>query len=861
MQRIVSWMDRHTVFVDLLFFLPLSVLSGVVIVSTDNAQGLLFTISDVGQVIWSQIYIIPLAMRRKYPQIAALIFVTLCMLHLVFGPSIMLTDALALIMLYSVIVYGDPRNTRAFISLAFVMAFIASAITTSSYTIGPLFSSKSNNTGWLGYESCSSSDSNRVSWTCFRDISGNTTAILMLFFVCLLSIVIMAFWQRARLYTVRMMQERNASLEARQREEARIAALAERRRIARDMHDVVAHTLSTIIVQSDAGRYAGSHNIAIARSTMQTIDHESDAALRNMRQLLGIFEDPQEPAQVSQHQPTHENALPRYPVDEGSATKSNSKKDDLRVVSPQNNKTLHEPRFADIQGLIREHDTIAGNPQISHQIEGTPEPHELSDESSTTAYRIVQESLSNINKYAGNHVQVTLTERWSSTGLELIVEDDGLGAQSSLDGHQPGFGLMGMAERVHAIGGSVTATANHDHGFVVHANLPFNSVSSKPVALPPDSNMQSFKDRIPSFLQHLRSKPFDQAAPDAGKRFNRIERLSQWSERHYTLIDTIIMVIIIVLGVWSQALWKAMITLSDLLPVTTGSEPLGAAVVILALVPTLCFRRRFPQTSAGIAVVACTLQLLCIPDVYIVNMLVLLYLHAVILLGPAKRITWTIITTVVMCTLLGTKLFVGVYWGYPTLILALFKSPLVNSASTDSLSTALTVAFVIGLGTLALCGATIASALWTRAKGNNALVLHEREEALRQEEEQQRLLAASMERDRIGNAIQHEVTSTLRAVKLKATDGLATLDLITDEQEQQTVQQVQDSFAAIGKEGRAALAHMRRLLRILREAKGESGTQPQSGLSESTLELHPAPTLEEQLRHLSGITTFDSNSR
>lgn len=64
----------------------------------------------------------------------------------------------------------------------------------------------------------------------------------------------MALWQRARKATLAAMRERNASIVAKEAEETRIAALAERARIARDMHDVVAHTLSTIIVQSDGGR-------------------------------------------------------------------------------------------------------------------------------------------------------------------------------------------------------------------------------------------------------------------------------------------------------------------------------------------------------------------------------------------------------------------------------------------------------------------------------------------------------------------------------------------------------------------------------------------------------------------------------
>ncbi|MCI1660663.1 sensor histidine kinase [Bifidobacterium psychraerophilum] len=850
MQGIIRWMDRHMVVVDLLLFMPLSLLSAVIVADTDNAQGLLFAVPAVAQVIWSQIYILPLAMRRRYPQSAALTFVALCMLHMIFGPSLMLTDAVALVMLYSVIVYGDPRNTRAFIALSFVMALLATMAITSSYTIGSLLSPSDDGNSWLGYKSCSTASRSIVTLPCLLDVSDNASAVLILFFVCLICVVIMAFWQRARMYTVRMMKERNASLEARQREEAHIAALAERRRIARDMHDVVAHTLSTIIVQSDAGRYAGSHDIAIAKSTMQTIHHESDTALRDMRRLLGIFEDAGGQSSES--------------VTDSKDSDEESSRSGSEQLAAAPDAAAGNPHFDDALALIQEHDRIPLNPAIVHRIDGTPEPNELSDEASTAAYRVLQESLSNINKYAGRNAKVWVDEQWSSTGLQLNIRDDGLGAKSSEDGHQAGFGLMGMKERVQSLGGSVRSGPLPTGGFEVQAVIPFATRQQDRTTRNSDSPADAaLKTRVPAMLQRLRSKPFDQAPSAAGKRFNRIERMSQWSERHYTLIDTMIMLLTIILGIWSTALWTPLITLSDLLPVTESSAPVSAAMVILVTVPPLSFRRRFPQSCAAIIVIASTLQLLCIPDIFIVNMLALFFLHAVILLGPVKRIRWAIVTAFGMCVLLGIKLFVATYWGYPTLILSLFKAPLLNSDSTDSLSASLTFAFVIGLGTMALCGATIASALWTRTKGTNALVLREREEALRQEEEQQRLLATSMERDRIGNAIQHEVTSTLKAVKQKAADGLNTLEQCLDNPDTDNTLDAQESFAAIGKEGRLALAHMRRLLRILRESRsdGDLGTTEGnaaaggkgSGGDTAGLELSPAPTLEEQLRHISKV--------
>jgi Signal transduction histidine kinase len=76
--------------------------------------------------------------------------------------------------------------------------------------------------------------------------------------VCIISTIVMSFWHRARMATVRMMRERSEAIAARDQDERDIAAFAERARIARDMHDLVAHTLSSIIVQSDGCRYAGT---------------------------------------------------------------------------------------------------------------------------------------------------------------------------------------------------------------------------------------------------------------------------------------------------------------------------------------------------------------------------------------------------------------------------------------------------------------------------------------------------------------------------------------------------------------------------------------------------------------------------
>ncbi len=111
----------------------------------------------------------------------------------------------------------------------------------------------------------------------------------MLIKIVLVLAAVAGFRQRARHQTIALLNERNAARRAREQAEQLLAASAERARIARDMHDVVAHTLSIIIIQSDGGRYAAVHDPPLARETMLTIRPESQRALDDMTHLLGVF--------------------------------------------------------------------------------------------------------------------------------------------------------------------------------------------------------------------------------------------------------------------------------------------------------------------------------------------------------------------------------------------------------------------------------------------------------------------------------------------------------------------------------------------------------------------------------------------
>lgn len=298
-QRLLSWMHGHVFAGDLIITLVIGVLLFGVTGGITYNPGLLFDLKPSMQMAWEAAMLIPLLIRRWRPQTGALLCVALTLAHLIFGPCLLGADILALFMLYSVIVYGNPKNTKAFIILALTIGLLASALIAWTMTNGPLLTGGKVHT----WSSWNGSNPNGVmvtedtlgsiyTGTSMSEVAGMMAQYMLALTpieVCIISTIVMSFWHRARMATIRMMRERNEAIAARDQNERDIAALAERARIARDMHDVVAHTLSIIIVQSDGGRYAGTHDPAVARNTMETIRHESERALHDMQRLLGVF--------------------------------------------------------------------------------------------------------------------------------------------------------------------------------------------------------------------------------------------------------------------------------------------------------------------------------------------------------------------------------------------------------------------------------------------------------------------------------------------------------------------------------------------------------------------------------------------
>jgi signal transduction histidine kinase len=231
-----------------------------------------------------------------------------------------------------------------------------------------------------------------------------------------------------RAYAARL-EERTAELERAREELARRAVTEERLRLARELHDVVAHAMSVIAVQSGVGAHVATTQPKEARRSLAAIEATSRAALTELRRLLGVLRQEDEP------------------------------QGDLAPM----------PGLADLEGLLAE--VAKAGLAVKLQVKGTRPP--LPAGVDLSAYRIVQEALTNVVKHAGPaHAQVVVGYGDQEVTVEVI--DDGRGAVTSVtDGRAgTGNGLIGMRERVAAFGGDLEVGPRPHGGFRVAARLP-----------------------------------------------------------------------------------------------------------------------------------------------------------------------------------------------------------------------------------------------------------------------------------------------------------------------------------------------------------------------------------------------------
>jgi signal transduction histidine kinase len=211
--------------------------------------------------------------------------------------------------------------------------------------------------------------------------------------------------------------------EAHEEEVARAAA-DERRRIAREMHDVVAHSVSVMVVQAGGARRILERDPRRAVEAAAQIEDVGRAAMVEMRRLLGVLHH-------------GEDETGRAP----------------------------QPTLRELDGLV-ERSRAAGLP-VTLAVEGEPRP--LPPGKDLAAYRVIQEALTNAIKHAGS-APTSVTVRWQASWLELEIVDTGGKAMNGTNGS--GHGLVGMEERMRLYDGTVRTGRKTGGGFEVVARLP-----------------------------------------------------------------------------------------------------------------------------------------------------------------------------------------------------------------------------------------------------------------------------------------------------------------------------------------------------------------------------------------------------
>jgi signal transduction histidine kinase len=219
-------------------------------------------------------------------------------------------------------------------------------------------------------------------------------------------------------------RERRAQIAERERDlAAREAVVEERARIARELHDVIAHHVSMIVLQAGAERRVLDGANSSTREVLETVERTGRSALTEMRRLLGMLRgDANEP------------------------------------LTPQ-------PGLTDVPTLVTQ--LREAGLRVDLHVEG--ERRELPVGLELSAYRIVQEALTNALKHAGE-ARASVNIRYGSDSLELEIADDGTGASTPMS--SGGHGLVGMRERVALYGGRLDAGRRPSGGFAVRVLLP-----------------------------------------------------------------------------------------------------------------------------------------------------------------------------------------------------------------------------------------------------------------------------------------------------------------------------------------------------------------------------------------------------
>ncbi|WP_446041243.1 sensor histidine kinase [Streptomyces sp. SID1121] len=394
MQRFYDFLRRHPTGVDT--FLAVMLLGVSLLWAVTAVNGVGPRLRAIGIVVLLSLVV---ALRRRVPARMLLLVVALGVAQLVLDVSVNPGDFAMLVIIYTVAAEGGPRWASR---LALV---------------GGLFAAPLSQLRWPVQEAST---------------FGRVFAGVVMTVPFVLAWVLGDSLRTRRAYFDQL-EERATRLEKEREAQAKVAVAAERARIARELHDVVAHNVSVMVVQADGAAYVLDAAPDQAKQALETISTTGRQALAEMRRLLGVL-----------------------------------RTGDTR----EGGEYVPQPDVDQIEDLVEQ--VRRAGLTVDFKIEGTARP--LPSGVELTAYRIVQEALTNSRKHGGPDVGASVRLVYFDDGLGLLVEDDGRGAAHELyedggaDGH--GHGLIGMRERVGMVGGTLDAGPRPGGGFRISALLP-----------------------------------------------------------------------------------------------------------------------------------------------------------------------------------------------------------------------------------------------------------------------------------------------------------------------------------------------------------------------------------------------------
>ncbi|WP_256939829.1 sensor histidine kinase [Arthrobacter sp. BF1] len=429
MHSIYDWFSRHRFAVD------------VVLMSVLWLMAMPLSISDGGYMrtpgqmlvagLFATALLVPLAWRRTRTVMAGFLIAGVAIAQWALGISPMVSNIAVPLIVYALAAFGPRWASLCGLGLA----MLGSIMLVTRYFY----------------------DLTMVS---LADLPYTIVLILMVWVLVLFS------WTAGDLTRTKRLREQALSdrahrLEIEAQHERDLAASDERAHIAREMHDIVAHSLSVIITQADGARYAAAANPEIAPETLATIAATGRSSLQEMRRLLGVLRG----------------------GDEAS--------------------TRPLPGLADLDELLL--GIRATGLPVEFTVTGTAR-RQLPPGAELSAYRMVQEGLTNVIKHAGPNVQSTVHLVWNARGLDITVHDDGRGATAALSTNpvpqlptrSPSISPESRNDVVPHAGGQSTKTLHPRTG-------PLRTVSGAAAA--GGNGLRGMSERVKLYDGHLSAGP------------------------------------------------------------------------------------------------------------------------------------------------------------------------------------------------------------------------------------------------------------------------------------------------------------------------------------------------------------------